>query len=132
MAYDYAEALATVRSCYPEVTLREVRVIGGEANCSLWNQIKADVLGLPYVRLRREDVAVLGCAIIGGHAVGIYSDMAATATFVQTAQCCEMRAAHHRHYQNYIAAYRQAFEKLRGLYQVLTPLGGKPFNAVRE
>ena len=130
MAYDYAEALIAVRSYCPAVTLSEVRVIGGGANCNLWNQIKADVLGLPYVRLQREDVAALGCAVIGGHAVGIYPDMAATATaFAQTAGCCEPRAAYHHHYQDYIATYRQAFDQLRGLYQVLTPLGSRSFDA---
>ena len=130
MAYDYAEALAAVRSYCPEVTLSEVRVIGGGASCSLWNQIKADVLGLPYVRLQRADVATLGCAIIGGHAVGIYSDMAeAAAAFAQTAGCCGPRTAYHQHYQDYIAAYHQAFEQFRGLYQVLTPLGVRHFDA---
>ena len=79
IAYDYAQALEIVRSYTPDVHFSEVRVIGGGAKSDLWNQIKADVLGVPYVRLPREDVAALGCAIMGGHAVGIYPDMAATA-----------------------------------------------------
>jgi sugar (pentulose or hexulose) kinase len=65
---------------------------------------------------------------MGGHAVGIYTDMAATADrFARTTSRTEPRAAMHRHYQDYVAAYRQAFDQLGGLYQALTPLGEKPF-----
>jgi len=130
IGYDFAQALAVVRDYFPDVSFSEVRVIGGGANSDLWNQIKADVLGLPYSRLQREDVAALGCAILGGHAVGLYPDMAATASrFAQAASRVEPRSAYHRRYQDYVDAYQQAFGHLRGLHGTLTPLGTKPFNA---
>lgn len=128
IAYDYAQALDVVREYIPQAQFDEVRVIGGGANSDLWNQIKADVLGVPYVRLQREDIAALGCAIMGGHAVGIYTDMAATADrFARTTSRTEPRPAAHRHYRDYVAAYRQAFDQLGGLYRTLTPLSEKPF-----
>lgn len=128
IAYDYAEALAVVRDYFPDVSFSEVRVIGGGAKSDLWNQIKADVLGLPYVRLQREDVAALGCTVMAGHAVGIYPDMAATASrFARAAGRTEPRPAYHKHYQDYVGAYRQAFEQLRAFYQVLASLSSKPF-----
>ena len=46
---------------------------------ALWNQIKANVLGLPHVLLGREDLAPIGNAILAGYALGIYADMAETA-----------------------------------------------------
>lgn len=128
IAYDYAEALAVIRDYFPDASFSEVRVIGGGANSDLWNQIKADVLGLPYVRLSREDVAALGCAVMAGHAVGIYPDLAETAAkFAQTTSRVEPRPDYHRHYQDYVAAYRQAFDQLRGLYEMLNRLNNKPF-----
>ncbi|MEA3335870.1 MAG: FGGY family carbohydrate kinase [Chloroflexota bacterium] len=126
IAFDYAQALDVVREYIPDAQFSEVRVIGGGANSDLWNQIKADVLGVPYVRLQREDIAALGCAIMGGHAVGIYPDMAAAARrFARTTSRTEPRPAYHRHYQDYVAAYQQAFGQLHGLYQNLTPLSEK-------
>ncbi len=123
IAYDFAQALAVVREYFPEVIFKEVRVIGGGANSELWNQIKADVLGLPYVRLQREDVSALGCAIMAGHAVGIYPDMAATARqFAQVTGRVEPRSAYHHHYQAYVAVYTQAFDQLRSLYETLAAL----------
>ncbi len=128
IAYDFAQALDVVREYIPDAQFNEVRVIGGGANSDLWNQIKADVLGVPYVRLQREDISALGCAIMGGHAVGIYPDMAATASrFARTTSRTEPRPAYHHHYQDYVAVYRQAFDQLDGLYRNLTPLSEKPF-----
>ncbi len=128
IAYDYAQALAVVREYIPHVQFSEVRVIGGGANSNLWNQIKADVLGVPYVRLQREDIAALGCTIMGGHAVGIYPDMAATATqFAQTVSRVEPEPTRHHYYRDYVQAYIQAFDQLRGVYQTLTMLQESPF-----
>ncbi len=133
MAYDYAQGLSVVREYFPngsfDVSFSEVRVIGGGARSDLWNQIKADVLGLPYVRLPRDDVAALGCAIMAGHAVGIYPDMAATARqFAPTVSRVEPRPTHHQHYQAYITAYQQAFDQLRSLNETLVALGKKSPN----
>ncbi|MCW5857942.1 MAG: xylulose kinase, partial [Caldilineales bacterium] len=123
IAYDFAEALEVVRSYFPDAAFSEVRVIGGGAKSALWNQIKADVLGLPYVRLRREDVAALGCALMAGAAVGIYPDLAAAARqFAPTVGRVEPRPAHHKHYRPYVAAYRRAFDHLRPVFDHLTPL----------
>jgi xylulokinase len=131
IAYDYAEALAVVREYFPDASFSEVRVIGGGASSDLWNQIKADVLGLPYVRLQREDVAALGCAVMAGHAVGIYPDLVATASqFAQTINRVEPRPVYHEHYREYVSAYRQAFDQLRNLYETLDQVRNKPFAAL--
>lgn len=128
IAYDFAEALEVVRSYFPDAAFSEVRIIGGGARSEFWNQIKADVLGLPYVRLRREDVAALGCALMAGHAVGIYPDLAGTARQLSpTLGRVEPRPAVHAHYKAFVAAYRQAFDQLRPLYDRLTPLAAIPF-----
>jgi len=129
IAYDYAEVLAVIREYFPGTEFIEVRVMGGGANSVVWNQIKADVLGLPYARLQREDVAALGCALMGGNAVGIYPDMAAAARqFAQVVSRVESRPAYHHFYRDYTTIYRQAFDSLRSIHQNLTPLASKVFN----
>jgi xylulokinase len=91
------------------------------------------VLGLPYVRLQREDVGALGCALMAGIAVGLYLDLAATASqFVQTTSRVEPRPAYSTFYQDYVAAYSQAFDQLKALYEVLAALRNKPFTAPAE
>jgi len=74
VAYEYAYYLGIEKAIVPEAEFTEARVIGGGARSRLWNQIKADVLGLLYIHLNREEFAVLGAAIVAGYAVGVFDD----------------------------------------------------------
>jgi len=75
IAYEYSYYLGILRELIPNMNLIEARVIGGGARNPLWNQIKADVLGVPYQRLQRDEFATWGCALIAGYAVGLYNDL---------------------------------------------------------
>ena len=54
----------------------EIRTSGGGARSALWNQIKADVCGLPVVRSATEETALLGDAILAGVAAGLFVSVA--------------------------------------------------------
>ncbi len=79
VALEYAYYLRILRGLIPDLQLIETRVIGGGARSDAWNQMKADVLGVPYQRLAREEFATWGAAMIAGHAVGIFPNLAETA-----------------------------------------------------
>ena len=79
VALEYAYYLGILRELLPELSLSEARVIGGGAKSAVWNQIKADVLGVPYQRLQRAEFATWGAALVAGRAVGLYSDLALAA-----------------------------------------------------
>jgi len=52
-----------------------MRLIGGGARGAAWNQIMANVYGLPVQRLDiLEEATSMGAALVGGVAVGIYPD----------------------------------------------------------
>ena len=51
----------------------ELRVSGRSANLQTWNQIKADVLGMPVVRVP-GDATAAGVAMLAGLGVGVYPD----------------------------------------------------------
>jgi sugar (pentulose or hexulose) kinase len=57
------------------VPVKEVRSGGGGARSLLWNQIKADVCGVPVVTLANEETALLGDAILAGVASGVFSSI---------------------------------------------------------
>jgi sugar (pentulose or hexulose) kinase len=59
----------------PELELFEARVIGGGARSAHWNQIKADVLGVPYQPLQGNEFGSWGSAMIAGKAAGIFDDL---------------------------------------------------------
>ena len=56
----------------------EMRVSGGGARSALWNQIKADVTGVPVVAVA-SDATSLGVALVAGTAVGLYPSLAEAA-----------------------------------------------------
>jgi len=79
VAYEYAYYLRILQSLWPEQQLLEVRVIGGGAQSPTWNQIKADVLDVPFRRVLRAESATWGSALIAGRACGLIPDLAEAA-----------------------------------------------------
>jgi xylulokinase len=79
VAYEYAYYLRILTDLLPELRLTEARAIGGGARSPIWNQIKADVLGVPYQRLEGNEFGTWGCALIAGKAAGLFDDLAARA-----------------------------------------------------
>ena len=75
VAFEYSADLEIIESLAPGLERVEARVVGGGARSRGWNQIKADVLGVPYRPLARADIATWGSAIVAGHAVGLIPDM---------------------------------------------------------
>jgi xylulokinase len=84
VAFEYAFYLMILKELVPGLDLLEARVVGGGAASTLWNSIKASVLGVPYQRLQRSEFATWGSALVAGKAAGIYDDLAeAAARFTQ-------------------------------------------------
>jgi xylulokinase len=55
--------------------IEAMRVIGGGARTRFWNQIMADLYGVPVQRLALlEEATSMGAALAGGVAVGLYPD----------------------------------------------------------
>ena len=98
----------------------EIRSHGGGARSALWNQIKADVCGLPVVTLEGEDAAVRGDAMTAGVAVGVYPDLAAAgAALVATSARFEPNPAVR-------AVYDAAYERYQRLFEALRPEFERP------
>jgi xylulokinase len=127
VAYEYAYYLEIEKSLLPGLEFKEARVIGGGSRSDLWNQIKADVLGIPYVQLNREEYAVLGSAIIAGYAVGVFDDLKAAAKrFVEPISRVEPRSEYHALYRPLVDLYISLFDTLRPIYQELARLPAPP------
>ncbi len=70
VAYAMRAQLELVRAA--GVPLHELRVSGGDTRLGTWNQVKADVIGLP-VQVVAGDAAVTGVAMLAGLGCGVYS-----------------------------------------------------------
>ncbi len=95
----------------------EIRSHGGGARSPLWNQVKADVCGLPVVTLEGDDAALRGDAMLGGVAAGIYPDLAAAGrALVATKARFEPDDTAHATYDLAYARYVRLFDTLRPLF----------------
>ncbi len=98
------------------VVMQELRSMGGGARSELWLQIKADVTGLPLVRMEEEETATLGAAILAAVACGDFPDLSsATAAMVRLGRRFEPDPAA-------AAVYERSFSLYDELYRALVPL----------
>jgi xylulokinase len=101
------------------IAVSEIRALGGGARSPLWNQIKADVLGVPVLTLTTEEQACLGAAILAGTAVGLYtSPEEATQNLVAVADRREPRLENRSPYDRGYELYVHLYESLEELFSL--------------
>ena len=112
IAYEQYLEYKAFKTANPEMEVSEVRAYGGGTKSALWNQIKADALGVPHVLLDKQDLAPLGNAILAGYALGIYDDIAETAErFVKHTTRFDPRPEVHELYREYAEFYEGLLEQ---------------------
>jgi xylulokinase len=123
IAYEYFYYMTILRKLFPELTFKEGRVIGEGADSDLWNQIKADVLGVPYVRIRRQGIGVLGLTLIAGYAVGVYKDLVKTASKISKEErVTKPRSVNNYQYRKYAKKYLKILSNIEFLFQKIDDL----------
>jgi len=105
VAFEYATYLEAMRELYPEVDFERIFGIGGGARSPVWNQIKADVTGVPYQRVAAEETATRGTALIAGSAVGLIDDLGRVAGAVETREQLDPDPARHELYRERLPRY---------------------------
>lgn len=117
VAYEYRTYLEIQRELLPGVRFSDAHVMGGGADSRLWNQIKADVLCVPYVRLDRRELGIWGAAMIAGHAVGLIGDLAGTArAHAQRGASVAPDPEHRAIYDQMASRYRQLVDSLEPVF----------------
>jgi xylulokinase len=104
----------------------EVLLLGGGARSPVWNQIRADVLGLPHHVAARTDATPIGAAMIAAVAAGLAAGLAPlaalapppSATYLPDPAAAEPAAAAYARYQRLVAQ--------------LAPLATAPWDADRR
>lgn len=74
IAYQYPPTLELIA---PGGQVRKpITLVDGESRSELWNQLKADVMGIPLRTAEVSESAALGAAIVAGQAAGLFADAA--------------------------------------------------------
>lgn len=127
IAFEYADFLEVFAANGIDVT--EVRAVGGGARSPLWNQIKTDVVGVPWRVPSRQDGAVLADAAVAAVAAtgGSGDELAATvSTWLDTGAggvAPSVDAATHARYRTVRDARRSLLAgPIREAFAALAPL----------
>jgi xylulokinase len=111
VAFGLRDSLDLIREL--GVQASEGRVTGGGARSDLWLSIVASVLELPLARVKVDEGAAFGAALLGGVAAGVWDDPdTAAAATVSPGAVIEPNP-------RWVAPYREAGERFRALYPAL-------------
>ncbi len=95
--------------------IESLRVIGGGARSAVWNQIIADVFGIPVHRLSLlEEATSMGAAAAGGVGAGIWRDFSKVDEMVQIASEAKPRTELRALYDELSAVFDTAYAALDG------------------
>lgn len=118
IAYEYKYYLDVLKELVGDMSFSQVRAIGGGAKSSLFNSIKADVLGIPYVPLKRSDTATIGSAIVAGYGAGCYEDIREPISRVnEEKEVINSNMGNHRMYKKYAEIYQEIFIALGDTFE---------------
>jgi xylulokinase len=96
------------------VAITEVRSVGGGNRSALWNQIKADVVGIPVALPQTSVGAPFGDAILVGLGLGLYPDIQATlSNMIKIKTRFEQNPRNHARYTEMYGVFRSTYEHLR-------------------
>ncbi len=96
--------------------------VGGGSESTVFNQIKADVLGADYVPMKCGDTGIAGSALIAGMAAGLYSDeqdmRRAAASNVKKGEAVRFNKDAHTAYSSCAETYVQMLQGVQALYKI--------------
>lgn len=100
-----------------------MRVIGGGASGRIWNQIMADMYGLPVHRLAiLEEATSMGAALVGGVGVGLYPDFSMIHTMNEIAATITPDPTTQATYDKMYPIFNKLYDALVPIYDDIAQL----------
>jgi xylulokinase len=101
-------------------TMEAMRVIGGGARGRFWNQIMADIYGMPVHRLAiLEEATSMGAALAGGVGIGLYPDFSMIETMNEVAEVIQPNPAAQATYEKIYPIFNAAYDALLPIYDMI-------------
>lgn len=123
IAYEYYYYRSIMKDIFQDMKFSEVRCVGGGSKSRIWNQIKADVLNVPYIRLNRENIALFGLAAICGYALGLFKVLTDPITkWIKPIETIMPIDAHHEIYKQYVGIYIKLLKMTDKIFNELSTI----------
>ncbi len=115
VALEYCTFKNSLVSLYDNYPLKELRVTGGGEKSELWNQMKADALGIKVVQIRQNEGAPLGAGLLAGFGTGLFKDIdTVVCQWIQTKNEFYPNEAMYSFYQERLDKYLRIIQLLAG------------------
>jgi len=99
------------------IPVNEIRAIGGGAESDLWNQIKADLTGVPYITTQSAETACLGAAILAGVGSGLIPGIEdGCRKLVKQKKAFMPDQDNHEAYQKVYDRYVKLYDRMKGYW----------------
>lgn len=94
-----------------------IRIVGGGSRNALWNQIRADVTGLPVTTIAQKEATVLGAALFAFYGVGHFASLEEAQARAAKADRTFEPSEHQTIYEDLFAKYMQVPVALEEFYR---------------
>ena len=94
-----------------------IRIVGGGSRNALWNQIRADVTGLPVTTIAQKEATVLGAALFAFYGAGHFDSLEEAQAHAAKADKTFEPSEHRIIYEDLFAKYMQAPVALEAFYR---------------
>jgi len=116
LTFQMKEALRLLTEAI-DVKIDRIRVVGGGSRNELWNQMRADVTGLPVIVPVQREAATIGAALISFVGIDYYSSMReARKRFFTEEKIFEPNAAANTLYNEVFKKFMESLESLKQFY----------------
>jgi xylulokinase len=114
-----------LQKLYPQSRFHTLHAAGGGAKSQVFNQIKADVLGVRVIPFVMGEAGLAGTAAIAGVGSGLFSDYREPIRrIMRGGEPLEPDAARHAAYAPHAAAYLKVIDALTPLYREMSSAQG--------
>jgi len=97
--------------------IKGIRVVGGGSKNPLWNQIRADVTGLPVITTEQKEYTTVGAALYAFIGIGRYRSPEDATKHVFSQQSVFRSGRNQSIYQNVFRCYMKVLKSLEDFYQ---------------
>jgi xylulokinase len=112
VGYEYALYMERILQNLRGENITELRGVAGGSKSAVWAQMKADILGCSYHTIDRDDVSILGQALIAAAAVGAVKDIGEAAERITTVErTYTPDQKNHRIYRPWVQHYREMLRR---------------------
>ncbi|MEN6385199.1 MAG: FGGY family carbohydrate kinase [Phycisphaerales bacterium] len=100
------------------VEIKDIILAGGASNSTVWNQIKADVLGRPVKTIKNKESGCLGAAILAGVGAEVFSSIEeACKLIIKDDVVYSPNNENNRLYDKYYDIYNQLYCSLKPIFK---------------